>query len=305
LTIVINFYEFTFCIPFDQKEEDYMGKVKLNIFGIITSGIIFVISLSGCAKANMPSQAEATLEQILTPQQTQQVVPNSEETQSSDLKTFAYKRTIWIKGSPFSGNGYLKFAFLGPFGVAWSNDGADPPEAYISQSISNGMLEINLGDTSLEGMTQPITSDAFPYQKMIIQTWFSLDGITWEQFLDQEITSPYPTKVNGSYATNSEFPTGLFIPPSMPDRSLEFNNEDTYLFTEWTTGVDLTSYIKYTIDGDQFTDFFDLSSCRDAEPATYRWTYLGNWLIFELIGDDECPQRESDYNKIWVKIDQE
>ncbi|MCJ7696300.1 MAG: hypothetical protein MUO40_12880 [Anaerolineaceae bacterium] len=282
-----------------------MGKVKLNIFRIIASGIVIVITLSGCAKANMPSQAEATLEQILTPQQTQQVVPTSEETQSSDLKTFAYKRTIWIKGSPFNDIGYFRFAFLGPFGVAWSNDGADPPEINIPQLISNGMLEINLGDTSLEGMTQPITSDAFPYRKMVIQTWFSPDGISWDRLLDQEINSPYPPEVNGSYATNSEFPTGLFIPPSLPDRSMEFNNEDTYILTGWQSGVDLINYVKYTIDGDQLTDFFDLSSCRSAAPATYKWTHIGNWLIFELIGEDECAQREDDYNKIWVKVDQE
>ncbi len=72
----------------------------------------------------------------------------------------AYQGEVRVDGSPYTGDGYFKFAVVNAAGntTYWSNDGTSTgggePTAAVQLAVSDGLFSVLLGDTTLGGMTQ-------------------------------------------------------------------------------------------------------------------------------------------------------
>ena len=74
--------------------------------------------------------------------------------------TLAYQGQVEANGQPFTGQGQFKFAIVSSSGaqVFWTNDGTgivpvDQPASAVSLTVTEGLFNVLLGDTSLPHMT--------------------------------------------------------------------------------------------------------------------------------------------------------
>ena len=78
----------------------------------------------------------------------------------------AYQGEVQVGGTPYTGNGYFKFAIVNATNTTyWSNDGTgtagSAPTAAVQLAVNDGLFSVLLGDTTLGGMTQALTADVF------------------------------------------------------------------------------------------------------------------------------------------------
>lgn len=110
----------------------------------------------------------------------------------------SYQGRVTVSGSPYEGTGYFKFAVVNTAGDTsyWSNDGTsnsggEPTDA-VSLTVSGGLFNVLLGDTSLTHMTA-LTAAAFGGTERYLRVWFSDDDTTFTLLSpDQRIAAvPY------------------------------------------------------------------------------------------------------------------
>ncbi len=121
---------------------------------------------------------------------------------ADDLVMFNYEGFIKIKGKPFNGTGYFKFALITLKGdnpssepiSLWSNDmtslNGNEPSGHISVAVNSGAFNVMIGDPET-GM-EPINNIIFNHKNKIkLRIWFS-DGINTYQKLnpDRNIANP-------------------------------------------------------------------------------------------------------------------
>jgi hypothetical protein len=68
----------------------------------------------------------------------------------------AYQGEVQVGGTPYTGNGYFKFAVVNATGITyWSNDGTSTggsePTAAVQLAVNEGLFSVLLGDTTLGG----------------------------------------------------------------------------------------------------------------------------------------------------------
>jgi hypothetical protein len=68
----------------------------------------------------------------------------------------AYQGEVQVGGTPYTGNGYFKFAIVNATSITyWSNDGTSAdgsePTAAVQLAVSDGLFSVLLGDTNLGG----------------------------------------------------------------------------------------------------------------------------------------------------------
>jgi hypothetical protein len=99
----------------------------------------------------------------------------------------SYQGVVTVTGSPYSGTGYFKFAVVDAAGTTsyWSNDGTSSgggqPTASVALAVAGGQFMVLLGDTTLAGMTQALTPEAFTGTERYLRVWFSADGSAFTQ----------------------------------------------------------------------------------------------------------------------------
>lgn len=136
----------------------------------------------------------------------------------------SYQGNIWDGDSPYNGTGYFKFAiFDSELNSVWSNDGNDEPIASVPLTVNKGFFSVNLGDTNLSGMVEPLEANVFEDPDTILQVWFSPTGShPWTRMPEQVIAAvPYALqsqlavdalKVNGYEASSFQ----LYVSGSCP-----------------------------------------------------------------------------------------
>ncbi len=92
----------------------------------------------------------------------------------------SYQGFVKVSDNAYSGTGYFKFAVVDAAsgdGTTnyWANDGtaSGEPSASVALNVSSGLFTVMLGDTSLTGMTQSITQNAFMQTVTHLRVWFS------------------------------------------------------------------------------------------------------------------------------------
>ena len=109
--------------------------------------------------------------------------------------------------------------------------------------------------------------------------------------------SPSPMASEESSSDMDVFPTGLFVSVEDGRAMLEFHRGGS---GEWSDVFGSGWFFTYAVDGDVLTwstaPFHSLSEAaggpRHFDDATYRWDYDGEWLAFELVGEDPSDRRE-------------
>ena len=118
----------------------------------------------------------------------------------------SYQGVVTVTGSPYSGTGYFKFAVVDAAGTTsyWSNDGTSSgggqPTASVALVVAGGQFTVLLGDTTLTGMTQALTPEAFTGTERYLRVWFSADGSAFTQLApDTRIAAvPYALQAGGA-----------------------------------------------------------------------------------------------------------
>lgn len=101
-------------------------------------------------------------------------------------------------------------------------------------------------------------------------------------------------EVTGS--TAGGFPTGTFVTAEWGDRFAEFD-EDGSCRWRWPKDRRLME-CTYTVEGDLFTEAsYVWESPKQYPPATYRWRFDGEYLTFELVGEDPSSGRRANYTE--------
>lgn len=92
----------------------------------------------------------------------------------------SYQGYVEVSSVAYTGTGFFKFAVMDAAsgnGAAnyWANDGtaSGEPSASIALTVDDGLFNVMLGDTSLAGMTQAITQNAFTQTATYLRVWFS------------------------------------------------------------------------------------------------------------------------------------
>ena len=111
-----------------------------------------------------------------------------------------------------------------------------------------------------------------------------------------------------------EFPAGRFFHEHSGGVFCvwQFNEDGTYAYFWMTPAVDVngrTPYIAgtYSIEGNLYTETSTTSTsqylCESS--ATYAWTFDGKTLTFQVVGEDECPDRQRTYEAPlqWTKAE--
>ncbi len=91
----------------------------------------------------------------------------------------AYQGEVSVSSIPYTGNGYFKFAVINAASNTsfWSNDGTSSggtaPTNAVALSVSHGLFSVLLGDTTLGGMSQPLSASVFSEPDRYLRVWFS------------------------------------------------------------------------------------------------------------------------------------
>jgi hypothetical protein len=99
----------------------------------------------------------------------------------------SYQGYITSDGMPFSGTGYFKFAVVDePSGDGatnyWANDGTSigEPSSNVTLTVSGGLFNVLLGNTSLVGIDYAIDHTVFSETDTYLRVWFSETGSAFQ-----------------------------------------------------------------------------------------------------------------------------
>jgi len=125
----------------------------------------------------------------------------------------SYQGQIWDGETPYNGTGYFKFAIMDVTGTIyhWNSSGIGREIDYITLPVSNGLFSVNLGDTSIEGMNEPLSANVFGDPNTLLRVWFSPDSFDpWTQMPDQKIAAvPYALQAqDAGYANDADMLDG-------------------------------------------------------------------------------------------------
>jgi hypothetical protein len=127
----------------------------------------------------------------------------------------AYQGEVHMSGTPYTGDGYFKFAIVNAAGNTsyWSNDGSSvgggEPTTAVQLAVSEGLFSVLLGDTTLGGMTQALEADVFDQPKRYLRVWFSSDSSTFSQLTPDTRVTAVPYALKAQEAVDADTVDGL------------------------------------------------------------------------------------------------
>ena len=99
---------------------------------------------------------------------------------------------------------------------------------------------------------------------------------------------------SGLASTKSSFPTGKFVLPDSESREgINFNQDGTWSAFFWEQTV---AEGTYHVEGDLYTEEAGPKACPTS--ATYRYSFDGANLKFELVGEDNCQNRRESFDGV-------
>ncbi len=137
-----------------------MNRNRIALLISIAALVVALLSVNSPARAGQPAQPLF---------------------QSGAPQVVSYQGQVSVGGAPYTGAGSFKFAVVNQAGnvTYWSNDGTatggGEPTAAITTTVTNGLFNVLLGDTSLPNMTA-LPASAFDGTGRYLRVWFSADG---------------------------------------------------------------------------------------------------------------------------------
>jgi hypothetical protein len=122
----------------------------------------------------------------------------------------SYQGQVKVNGSPYNGTGYFKFAVVEGAGSTsyWSNDGTSTagsePANAVQLTVTGGLFNVLLGDTSLTGMTGTLSADAFSGTDRYLRVWCSSDNVTFQQLTPDRRIAAVPYALQAEQAANAD-----------------------------------------------------------------------------------------------------
>lgn len=108
----------------------------------------------------------------------------------------SYQGDLRVAGTNYSGIAQFKFALVDSTGsqTYWSHDGSGsgggPPASAVTLTVSNGLFQVLLGDTTIPHMTSPIPANIFSNTDVRLRIWCSEGGASFQQLApSQRLTS--------------------------------------------------------------------------------------------------------------------
>jgi hypothetical protein len=143
----------------------------------------------------------------------------------------SYQGRVLASGAPFNGPGYFKFAIVnGASSSFWSNDGSSSagsePTLAVTVTVSNGLFTVLLGDTTLAGMTQPLSATVFADGDRRLRIWFSPANSGFTQLGPDQPLTTAPFAFNAqtlggldasTFVQQSDLTAGGFITQRLAD----------------------------------------------------------------------------------------
>ncbi len=147
-----------------------------------------------------------------------------------------YQGLVNLSGVPYDGTGYFKFAVVDSASGDgstnhWANDGtaSGEPSTSITRTVSSGLFNVLLGDTSITGMTQSITHTAFAETDTYLRVWFSQSGVSFDALAPNQRLASVPYALRAQYA-ESAGPQVSFSAYLSSDQALPAASQTTIVF---------------------------------------------------------------------------
>lgn len=130
-----------------------------------------------------------------------------------------YQGTVHVGGSPFTGQGYFKFAIVDNSSGDgstnyWANDGtgSGEPGTAVPLLVEGGLFNVLLGDTGLTGITEPLDETVFSETETYLRVWFSTNpGGPFEALEPNQRIASVAYALRAKFAENG--PGGRRVPP--------------------------------------------------------------------------------------------
>ena len=138
----------------------------------------------------------------------QQLMHNSP--QAGAPLVVSYSGEVSVNGIPHNKNGYFKFAVVNAAGDVsyWSNDGSSAngaePTMGVVLPVSKGLFTVLLGDTTLAGMTQPLSAGVFSGTERYLRVWFSSEDVTYELLEPDQRIAAVPYALQAQQAADAD-----------------------------------------------------------------------------------------------------
>jgi len=91
----------------------------------------------------------------------------------------------------------------------------------------------------------------------------------------------------------SSFPTGKFVLPDDQSQGINFNKDGTW---SGFFGQQIVAEGTYRVKGDLYTEEAGPKACPTS--ATYKYSFDGTNLTFELVGEDGCQNRRESFDGV-------
>jgi hypothetical protein len=140
-------------------------KSKITTILSVVAALVTVLCITGPAEAGPPARPAL---------------------QSGAPTVVSYQGRVTVGSTPYDGTGYFKFAIVDKDGTTtyWSNDGQEPT-AGISLTVTAGLFNVLLGDTTLPNMTE-LYAEVFNDTECYLRVWFSVEEYGEYQWLDPD-----------------------------------------------------------------------------------------------------------------------
>jgi hypothetical protein len=171
---------------------------------LLSAGMVlgFVVTAVGAAAANPKA------------------LPWNDVQGQASAPVISYQGQVAVNGTPYTGVGYLKFAIidLGASTTYWTNDGQAnqtgqgviTPTASVSLTVTNGLFNVLLGDTSVPGMSGSLSTATFnDTTDRALRVWFSADDNTYYRLAPDRRITWAPLALVAQQAWNADTIDGL------------------------------------------------------------------------------------------------
>jgi microcystin-dependent protein len=160
--------------------------------------------------------------------------PLAEPLSPADVPTMvSYQGHVTVSSQVYNGTGFFKFAIVDVSGTTtyWSNDGTSSsggePTNGTPLTVTRGLFNVLLGDTSLVNMTQSLDALTFGGANRYLRVWFSADNVNFQQLSPDQHIAAVPYALQASNADDADTVDGLHASDLVPPGTIVAYAGDT------------------------------------------------------------------------------